>query len=41
MDFMLRFETLLKVTCGSRKVGGRCKQLKETAVDISRSNGRS
>ncbi len=35
MDFMLRFDMWLKVSRGSRKGGGSCQQLWQTAVDIS------
>lgn len=35
MDFMLRFVVWLKVIRGSRRAGGSCQQLWQTAVDIS------
>ena len=34
MDFMLRFGVWLKVTRGSRKAGGSCQELWQTAADI-------
>lgn len=39
MDFMLRFNVWLKVTRGSRKVGGSCPQLWQIAVAIASCGG--
>ena len=34
MDLMLRFDVCLKVTRGSKKAGGSCQQLWQSAEDI-------
>ena len=36
MDFMPRFDVWLKSSLGSRKAGGSCQQLWQTAADISK-----